>query len=100
MRGLIVTGVQTCALPICNRTPVPILQHPGEVDPGVERDRDRGVAGDGESGEQGAGEPAALGWADLEVERVGDRKSTRLNATHDQISDAVGCLKKTEQLGA
>src|SRR2546428_6417704 len=27
-------------------------------------------------------------------ERVGDRKSTRLNSSHDQISYAVFCLKK------
>src|SRR2546421_5041578 len=27
-----------------------------------------------------------------------DRKSTRLNSSHDQISDAVLCLKKTKNL--
>src|SRR5712664_2867642 len=31
---------------------------------------------------------------DPDVGRVGDRKSTRLNSSHDQISYAVFCLKK------
>src|SRR5206468_6882296 len=30
----------------------------------------------------------------LDAESVGDRKSTRLNSSHDQISYAVFCLKK------
>src|SRR2546421_3755366 len=30
----------------------------------------------------------------LALDRVGDRKSTRLNSSHDQISYAVFCLKK------
>src|SRR2546428_9914189 len=29
--------------------------------------------------------------------RAGDRKSTRLNSSHDQISYAVFCLKKKQQ---
>src|SRR5206468_6998454 len=32
--------------------------------------------------------------ADQESDRAGDRKSTRLNSSHDQISYAVFCLKK------
>src|SRR5206468_6475790 len=36
---------------------------------------------------------AGLGIDNLEV-RVEDRKSTRLNSSHDQISYAVFCLKK------
>src|SRR2546430_5673977 len=32
-----------------------------------------------------------------EVERVGDRKSTRLNSSHSQISYAVFCLKKKKK---
>src|SRR2546427_4764998 len=31
------------------------------------------------------------------VERVGDRKSTRLNSSHSQISYAVFCLKKKKK---
>src|SRR2546428_5386149 len=34
-----------------------------------------------------------MGWADL-LFTMGDRKSTRLNSSHDQISYAVFCLKK------
>src|SRR3989440_7869008 len=56
IRDLIVTGVQTCALPI---TPVTI--------------RSRMPS-------------SACDWS--------DRKSTRLNSSHDQISYAVFCLKK------
>src|SRR3989440_1187530 len=55
IRDLIVTGVQTCALPISSRR-----RH-------TRSDRD---------------------WR--------DRKSTRLNSSHDQISYAVFCLKKKE----
>src|SRR2546421_10760663 len=31
------------------------------------------------------------------LERAGDRKSTRLNSSHDQISYAVFCLKKKKK---
>src|SRR2546427_8350617 len=34
----------------------------------------------------------------LEHDRCGDRKSTRLNSSHSQISYAVFCLKKKKQL--
>src|SRR2546428_10057087 len=39
---------------------------------------------------------AATGDVDLAVDHAGpaDRKSTRLNSSHDQISYAVFCLKK------
>src|SRR2546421_6217634 len=57
IRDLIVTGVQTCALPI----PVTI--------------RSRMPS-------------SACDW---------DRKSTRLNSSHDQISYAVFCLKKKKK---
>src|SRR2546421_9480024 len=44
------------------------------------------------------------GWADLQARLRRDRKSTRLNSSHDQISYAVFCLKKkkirTETYGA
>src|SRR2546427_7417402 len=44
----------------------------------------------------------ALGGVDLVVERLGargllDRKSTRLNSSHSQISYAVFCLKKKKK---
>src|SRR2546428_9180302 len=42
--------------------------------------------------------PAAFGrisrWANARDPAEGDRKSTRLNSSHDQISYAVFCLKK------
>src|SRR2546430_8480511 len=42
-----------------------------------------------------AGEPAVLAeLAHEEPHQVGDRKSTRLNSSHSQISYAVFCLKK------
>src|SRR5256886_13260537 len=45
-------------------------------------------------GDIGAGKSAfALGVA-LRVAQQGDRKSTRLNSSHSQISYAVFCLKK------
>src|SRR2546427_9342541 len=34
---------------------------------------------------------------DVDDERVGDRKSTRLNSSHSQISYAVFCLKKKKK---
>src|SRR3712207_8921074 len=42
-----------------------------------------------------------LGEADLDCRGVGvqDRKSTRLNSSHANISYAVFCLKKTKHLG-
>src|SRR2546428_10154690 len=37
-------------------------------------------------------------FARREGPRLGDRKSTRLNSSHDQISYAVFCLKKKHRL--
>src|SRR2546427_8823445 len=72
IRFLTVTGVQTCALPISlGKVPhEPLPRALGE----------------------GAVAEAPLTEADLQ-ERV-DRKSTRLNSSHSQISYAVFCLKK------
>src|SRR2546430_9141746 len=39
----------------------------------------------------------AAGGARSEVARIGDRKSTRLNSSHSQISYAVFCLKKKKK---
>src|SRR2546421_6182735 len=36
-------------------------------------------------------------WRARARRRTGDRKSTRLNSSHDQISYAVFCLKKKKQ---
>src|SRR5256886_4758897 len=47
------------------------------------------------------GSGAIPGWAvavaALEADRVGDRKSTRLNSSHSQISYAVFCLTKNTE---
>src|SRR2546421_5905599 len=40
---------------------------------------------------------ADVGWMELGKCCSGDRKSTRLNSSHDQISYAVFCLKKKKR---
>src|SRR5205085_10627995 len=45
-----------------------------------------------------AGPPSARWWRSGLGERGRDRKSTRLNSSHSQISYAVFCLKKKKQL--
>src|SRR2546428_9269335 len=78
IRDLIVTGVQTCALPICGMSSR-LFQNIRE--------------------KQGL---AYAVFSELSPYRdtgllsiyAGDRKSTRLNSSHDQISYAVFCLKK------
>src|SRR2546428_9452689 len=45
-----------------------------------------------------AASPHKQRFAQALCERVGDRKSTRLNSSHDQISYAVFCLKKKKKL--
>src|SRR2546427_4510894 len=47
-------------------------------------------------GEGGRSGDAAHGGA-FRVRRCGDRKSTRLNSSHSQISYAVFCLKKKKR---
>src|SRR5688572_31188848 len=43
----------------------------------------------------------ALALGDVTDDRLGDRKSTRLNSSHSQISYAVFCLKKkSTRIGA
>src|SRR2546430_10285967 len=54
------------------------LQHPRETDDGVER----------------GAEFVTHSRQELVACAVGDRKSTRLNSSHSQISYAVFCLKK------
>src|SRR5256886_6926755 len=79
IRDLTVTGVQTCALPIS-----------GGGDRGHE-----GVLGrrDAWLVEKDVGASELLGL-ELVGRADGDRKSTRLNSSHSQISYAVFCLKK------
>src|SRR2546430_8286023 len=47
-----------------------------------------------EACQQSLGATEVLGGGELIDERGGDRKSTRLNSSHSQISYAVFCLKK------
>src|SRR5690349_23043960 len=73
IRDLYVTGVQTCALPIYVLVGQRVLA--GRIE-----DDERAVGDDG--GEL------------FVVDGVEDRKSTRLNSSHVEISYAVFCLKK------
>src|SRR2546430_10776291 len=43
---------------------------------------------------------SALGFLERGMEAEGDRKSTRLNSSHSQISYAVFCLKKKNKTSA
>src|SRR2546430_12289310 len=77
IRDLTVTGVQTCALPIFSQNAI-----------GIDLGADGVTANDTGDGDAGAN--------DLQNFSVlsEDRKSTRLNSSHSQISYAVFCLKK------
>src|SRR2546430_5959114 len=82
IRDLTVTGVQTCALPI---SVVGLVRRPagGRGDP-------RGRSGAG-------GSTLHLGQQLPDGRGLQDRKSTRLNSSHSQISYAVFCLKKKKK---
>src|SRR2546430_5067637 len=72
IRDLTVTGVQTCALPISERP--------------------------GPPGNRGSGGVRTRACRALQGGALqGDRKSTRLNSSHSQISYAVFCLKKKKR---
>src|SRR2546430_13095802 len=89
IRDLTVTGVQTCALPIClcqsnkpkhrcNVTDIPpAYSYPCPDSPGRRRQHNESFH---------------------EVRPRRDRKSTRLNSSHSQISYAVFCLKKKKKI--
>src|SRR2546421_9329488 len=83
IRDLIVTGVQTCALPISRLSEIKaqtIATLTGGEPPRWTADQVEGVVFKLESN----------------IVRQ-DRKSTRLNSSHDQISYAVFCLKKKKK---
>src|SRR2546427_4051047 len=96
IRDLTVTGVQTCALPISSAdrspsSPSPICRASNEAS-----DLWRCAAGGAVCGDrQPACTQGRLGTADVSK---GDRKSTRLNSSHSQISYAVFCLKKKKKI--
>src|SRR5205085_11418377 len=52
------------------------------------------LAAEVRDGLQGLGQEAVADFFDLEDDEHADRKSTRLNSSHSQISYAVFCLKK------
>src|SRR5690349_24097404 len=79
IRDLYVTGVQTCALPIS----VPQLRPQG---------RSEGDAAEAAEGRALPRDDAPL--SPVHPGRGQDRKSTRLNSSHVEISYAVFCLKK------
>src|SRR5216683_4753026 len=48
--------------------------------------------------DRAAGDQAIRAFPDIGLSARSDRKSTRLNSSHDQISYAVFCLKKQKKL--
>src|SRR2546430_6811504 len=91
IRDLTVTGVQTCALPIslCSH-PLSSVFSINVIDP---------PSGD----HLGLSPVGRICWQSLPSESIvkipsgRDRKSTRLNSSHSQISYAVFCLKKKKK---
>src|SRR2546430_7942286 len=95
IRDLTVTGVQTCALPIYDRARRLAVEHRAEhrmilgqplallepLEQVIERAR-----------------TDAVKQAIVAPRQRGDRKSTRLNSSHSQISYAVFCLEKKHLL--
>src|SRR2546430_6024147 len=77
IRDLTVTGVQTCALPISRSSAHADKRHSDFFPAGL-------------AARQASPRTPALS---LEI----DRKSTRLNSSHSQISYAVFCLKKKKK---
>src|SRR2546428_1106851 len=59
--------------------------------------RSPGIGSGGALGTQAVHGPVHIGQKMIGLH--GDRKSTRLNSSHDQISYAVFCLKKKKELG-
>src|SRR2546427_6971614 len=85
IRDLTVTGVQTCALPIS-------ISHLIDGDP---KTVTGGAFSPGHWFQIDLGAPTLLAGARLTWDVSNpDRKSTRLNSSHSQISYAVFCLKK------
>src|SRR2546430_11445136 len=89
IRDLTVTGVQTCALPIWR------LAHAG-----AHCRADRVVLRDPPALSERAGQSPATRRHPAGAADARDRKSTRLNSSHSQISYAVFCLKKKKKTEA
>src|SRR2546430_4671865 len=107
IRDLTVTGVQTCALPISGRTIPQEDRARARWERSVHRagGRRRRAGGAHRRGRAAREQRPELHRGEA-VHRGGagggplpDRKSTRLNSSHSQISYAVFCLKKKQALG-
>src|SRR3989475_9035381 len=101
IRDLTVTGVQTCALPISVEPAASLERLPS-------RQRPRRLLPRPAFGPEDAGGAFQGGAGGIDRSRPddgdpghacgqGDRKSTRLNSSHSQISYAVFCLKKKKK---
>src|SRR2546421_9045870 len=84
IRDLIVTGVQTCALPISSRR-----RHTRS-----DRDWSSDVCSSDHTSELQSRSDLLCRLLLVTGVQTCDRKSTRLNSSHDQISYSVFCLKK------
>src|SRR2546427_6912689 len=91
IRDLTVTGVQTCALPISRRLPACSSPASGEAGRGPGTTR----SPTGSTRCCACSAPASR--SNKSRPNSGDRKSTRLNSSHSQISYAVFCLKKKKK---
>src|SRR2546430_9881631 len=89
IRDLTVTRVQTCALPISFQVLPEVAMKVGSI-PGVQTFAVIPPALPG-----GGNFPVEVVLASTAEQR--DRKSTRLNSSHSQISYAVFCLKKKKK---
>src|SRR3712207_7803522 len=88
----------TTLFPICaagNPTPVP--GPPPEGDPKLLLIKEHRAGRDAKEVERKDGADGRHTWAWVRHERPEDRKSTRLNSSHANISYAVFCLKKKKQ---
>src|SRR5688572_31608486 len=101
-KGAVVAVVELLVLHQCRAGEVVEAVHVLHRDPRIERGEQRKVLGerDRDTGvakrEKEAVEhrPQLRGWRRCRIITCSDRKSTRLNSSHSQISYAVFCLKK------
>src|SRR5206468_8058801 len=93
IRDLIVTGVQTCALPIYRQDVAGEVHVDGR---GCRSGPSRARSGVSEKSRVATNATRVLDARKVayETSSFADRKSTRLNSSHDQTSYAVFCLKK------
>src|SRR5256886_11819361 len=93
IRDLTVTGVQTCALPIWGRQREHRCEHRALPSP-CHSSASTGFIAAAAVLTAAATSPAHAGSPS--ATKSADRKSTRLNSSHSQISYAVFCLKKNK----